>query len=563
MGRSKKSIFFLFIALYLFTNISFAQNKLDSLQQKTYLELFEDLNSIETLEEKNYYGNVIIEKAKKENNKEFLIAGYHTLAILHDTHIMLKYCDSIIGLTEVNSDVTYPAEAFRLKGSYYFNSKDYKRALNNYLKVSYYAKKHNDKKLIFKSNYCIGTIKRIINEKEKALKLYKENFTFAKKNLGKQIDTINYINSIAAIANIFNDMELGDSSSIYNKLGFKEARNFNNEYFMHHFSLNEGVSMYYKNKYKEAIDSLEKHIPFFENTKDRDNLSIAYYYSGSSYAKINNIERAVLYYKKVDTIFKETKTSYPVYRLAYSELISYYKQKNDLRNQLVYINQLIKVDSTLNDQLLYLNKRIFKDYDIPKLKSEKGQIINKMNQNKTIYQRVLYVFLFIILFSIVAFFYQYRKRKVYKNKFLDILNSKNDIKNDITIKEYKALDISEEIIKKTLKGLEEFEQSKSFLLPNVSLNSLATELNTNSNYLSKIINHYKNQSFSNYINTLRIEYFIIAAKTDSTLRKYTIKAIASEVGFKNSESFSKAFNKIKGIKPSYFIKEINKLKDGN
>ncbi|WP_416370339.1 helix-turn-helix domain-containing protein [Tenacibaculum ovolyticum] len=83
-------------------------------------------------------------------------------------------------------------------------------------------------------------------------------------------------------------------------------------------------------------------------------------------------------------------------------------------------------------------------------------------------------------------------------------------------------------------------------------------MNTNTNYLSKVINQHKNTTFSNYINRLRIDYIVEKLKTDSLLRKYTIKTIANEAGFKNTESFSKAFYKFTEIKPSYFIKELEK-----
>jgi AraC-like DNA-binding protein len=44
---------------------------------------------------------------------------------------------------------------------------------------------------------------------------------------------------------------------------------------------------------------------------------------------------------------------------------------------------------------------------------------------------------------------------------------------------------------------------------------------------------------------------------DTTIRKYTIKAIANEVGFNTSEPFAKAFYKKTGLKPSYYIKKLN------
>lgn len=98
------------------------------------------------------------------------------------------------------------------------------------------------------------------------------------------------------------------------------------------------------------------------------------------------------------------------------------------------------------------------------------------------------------------------------------------------------------------------------LVPNTSinLNSLAKNMGTNSNYLSKIINFHKGDNFSTYLSDLRIEYTIEALQKQSKLREYTIKTIAHEVGFGNTESFTKAFYKKTGLYPSYFIKQLKK-----
>jgi len=71
-----------------------------------------------------------------------------------------------------------------------------------------------------------------------------------------------------------------------------------------------------------------------------------------------------------------------------------------------------------------------------------------------------------------------------------------------------------------------------------------------------IINHHKEKNFSNYLNDLRIEYVIKELKTNIVLRKYTIEALANEIGFNSSESFSKAFYRKTGIYPSYYIKRL-------
>ncbi|WP_400075064.1 helix-turn-helix domain-containing protein [Winogradskyella sp. R77965] len=563
--ESYKDLFFKLSFLFVLSSCTLiygqeSNSSVDSLSNKTYSDLFQDLNASKTLDQKDFYAKFIIKKAKKEKNKELLIAGYHTQAIIHGDITMIKYCDSIIQLTESKSNKTYPVQAYQLKGDYYFNIRDYNKALDNYLKVSSYANKYDNKRLIFKSNDNISSIKRRIGEKESALKLSKENYYYAKEYL-KEIDTTSYLNAITSLANIYNDLKLPDSSSHYNHIGFYESNRMKKEWFAHHFSLNEGVSLFYNKNYVIAIDSLEKHIPYFEKRKDKVNLSLAYYYCGKSYEKIDMTENSIIYYKKVDTIFQKINSIYPNARNSYVQLIEHYKAKEDLKNQLLYINQLIKVDSIFHSEEVYLNKGVLKEYDIPKLKSEKRVILDKIKRDKSKFTLIIILISIILIILLFLIAYQNSLKKKYKKKFEDIINKRDNI--SIKNKVQKEIDISDDIIKDILNKLNIFENNKRFLSKKTTLRSLAKDFNTNTNYLSKIINHNKNSSFSNYINSLRIEHIIEILKTNSSIRKYTIKAIADEAGFSNSESFSKAFYKSKGIKPSYFIREMDKIKGNN
>ncbi|MFT5893126.1 MAG: YesN/AraC family two-component response regulator [Dokdonia sp.] len=106
--------------------------------------------------------------------------------------------------------------------------------------------------------------------------------------------------------------------------------------------------------------------------------------------------------------------------------------------------------------------------------------------------------------------------------------------------------------------MQSFEESHGYLKPGINLNDLAKSMNTNANYLSKVVNYFKKESFINYLNGLRINYTISQLKSNHTFRRYTIKAIAKDVGFSNTQSFSKAFVNKTGIMPSYFISELEK-----
>ena len=122
----------------------------------------------------------------------------------------------------------------------------------------------------------------------------------------------------------------------------------------------------------------------------------------------------------------------------------------------------------------------------------------------------------------------------------------------------KVADLPDEVVQSILERLTRFETSYKFTNKQYTLSSLAKELQTNSAYLSKIINAEKKTSFAHYMNKLRIDYAIEKLKEDTVLRSYTIKAIANEFGFNTAQSFSNAFYKQTGIYPSYFIKQLEK-----
>lgn len=561
------SVLLLFCSLFVF-----GQEEMDSLEFSTFEELFRQVNKAKTIEEVSTVANQIIKKAKAEDNLNYLIGGYQTHALIRNDDSKLVYCDSIINLKNEVVNPLFIADAYQLKADYYFNNNNFNKALDNYLIVSEYAKDLKDNQYIIKSKYDIGTLKRRINEKEEALSLYKESFEYSQNNRD-QLDVTTYLSTITAIANIYNDMEQGDSSSYYNKLGIKEAKKYNITSYNKHFFLNEGVSLYYKKQYQAAIDSLEKHTPYYESKEKAHNLSHAYYYSGKAYQKLDNNRVAINYFKKVDSLFEKKIKVNNIFQKTYEELIRHYKQEKDLKNQLYYINQLIKVDSLMHKEELYLSKGIFKEYDIPKLESEKASILKEMNKSNSIYKKVLIIGIVLLVFSLIIIYYQHLKKTSYKKKFNAIMYSIDEptpveimpiekIQESIEEaimdkpKEKKSLDISQEIVSEILEGLRKFEKEKEFLSQNITLSILAKNLKTNNNYLSKVINHYKKQSFSNYLNLLRIEYFIMLAKKDTNITKFTIKAIANDVGFSNAESFSKSFYKHKGIKPSYFLKEL-------
>jgi len=119
-----------------------------------------------------------------------------------------------------------------------------------------------------------------------------------------------------------------------------------------------------------------------------------------------------------------------------------------------------------------------------------------------------------------------------------------------------AISVSKKILEVVLLKLNAFEQHKGYLCTSINLNSLSKILNTNSSYLSKIINHNKGKTFKNYLNDLRIENALEELKNNPQNKKFTIEAIAFDFGFKSAESFSKKFKSAYGMYPSKFMKNL-------
>lgn len=121
---------------------------------------------------------------------------------------------------------------------------------------------------------------------------------------------------------------------------------------------------------------------------------------------------------------------------------------------------------------------------------------------------------------------------------------------------FKSMHIADETVETLLSGLEKFERLKLFTKQEVNFAYLANYLNTNSKYLAEILRQYKDKTFSQYINDLRVDYIIRLLYENPKYRKYKISYLAKVCGFSSREIFTVTFKKNTGISPSYFIREL-------
>ncbi|GGE42028.1 hypothetical protein GCM10011413_04890 [Pedobacter psychrotolerans] len=98
------------------------------------------------------------------------------------------------------------------------------------------------------------------------------------------------------------------------------------------------------------------------------------------------------------------------------------------------------------------------------------------------------------------------------------------------------------------------QQEKLFKDPDLGLNELAEQLKIHPNALSQVINTLENKNFYDYINELRVEEFKCILMQPEN-QKFTLLALAYEVGFNSKTSFNRNFKKKTGLSPTAYLKQ--------
>lgn len=228
--------------------------------------------------------------------------------------------------------------------------------------------------------------------------------------------------------------------------------------------------------------------------------------------KINFLNRLIAFWKS---------NTEPLRVVQYTEILDAIKQENVLEKR--------QAKTLLLENVYYAKQ----DLAILKAEKERRQ------------QLLILIALFFCLVVYVASKFYLKKKKSAKE---NILIEKEAAKSKL---------IPSKTEQEILKRLEAFEDSTLFLDKQLRIATLAKHLETNTRYLSLILNEKKNKSFNNYINQLRIKYIINKLDKEPIYLSYKISYLAEESGFASQSSFSTSFKEVTGKSPSAYIKHIS------
>lgn len=541
----------------------------DSLLKKSFKYLSEKAKNPDVNKEsRNSYGIAWLTKSKLEQNWSETANAYHTIMFLQNKKELPSYSDSLLFAAKKTKNPATIGAAYLTKGIIKYDQKQIKEALDYYILADSYLVLTEDQYDIYKVKYSIAHIKYYLGFYDEAISLFRECIDYFKTENDRA-----YLNSLHSLGLCYNRIGNFAWCTITNQLGIDEGKRLENITMEMYFVQSEGVNLYGHKMYKEAIKNLLEVLPFLVGKNDFANESVTYFYIAKSYQEIHDQPNAMLYYKKVDYIFQKNAYIRPDLRQAYEQLVSYYKKQNNDEQQLYYINRLLAVDKVLGQNYNYLLKKIVKEYDTKELIKSKAEIENKMTITAIVSVITILLLIVIIIFLLHRHFKNQRlfrqimnrdtsisevlneTQQKYKNQSFDS-NIENTYCNENQRQESNGL--SEEIEKVLIKQLAKFEQSKKYLEKDMTLAKMATYLNTNSKYVTKIVAQQKGKGTIEYITDLKIDYIVDRIKNDSKFRNYTNKALSEEAGFGSSQNFTRAFKIRIGFAPTYFIATLKR-----
>ncbi|MGY3795487.1 helix-turn-helix domain-containing protein [Aquimarina sp. 433] len=552
--------------LFFFSTIFFLLCNYTAKAQDHFEELRELLRKETETSKRIKITEDLLDQYKGSSDTLKMANAYHFLSFLKPND-KSAFIDSIILITKNKRYSRYPAGAYLEKGNIKYELGDYIGALESYVQASEKAKTNGNDKLHADAKFNIGLLKNQAGDYEESKTIFAEYITFLEQNANYRT-TFNYNPALFALADSYihtKDLDLVEK--IIDK-GIEQTLKTNDSATYSYIIVTSGIHQYLLKNYKNAIDSLQKGkelIRKFDPVETR--IATCDYYIGRSYKDLGNKETGLSYFKKVDTTLRKTKDVIPETIKVYEYLKEDAESKGDYKLQLDYLNTHLELDSIRHANQVYLTRNITRKYDAAELISEKEKLIAKYEKDTFLKNNTITFLIVLSLILVLLAIYGFRRSYLNKSRFQKLLleqqekskiNQSAALEKEITsnLTKKEDLDIPEDVIETILKKLQDFEAKNQFAKKHYTLNSLAKELNTNSAYLSKIINVYKSVNFSNYLNNLRIDFAVDQLSTNKALRSYTIQAIAEEVGFKNAQSFSSAFHKKTGIYPSYFIKHL-------
>ncbi|KOP38672.1 MULTISPECIES: AraC family transcriptional regulator [unclassified Flavobacterium] len=578
--------------LFFVINTAFAQH-INALTEEEYLILQDKirLNFNANVDSALVYANQL---ARSNNNKHLAFANAAISSLLQMKgdvkQSQEKYKKAFFYLEkmpESRDKTQLKSYIYNYGGLSEWKRGNFSKALEIYQQGIKLSMQINDVKQIFKFKANIALINEGVGNYQLAIRNLKQLNDFIDQNesVFTKEQLLNYKSNVNTglgssyesyyMKNV-SKKHLLDSAEYFYKKSINYSQNFAENKIKAKLSL--GNIYNWKGDYKNAEKTYYDVVFLSNQNNQKDILCVANYNLGDVYFTTKKYDKALVFFKKCDSLSEITKVNEIDYLKSnfYQAKIYNIQKKPELayKHSRIYLDNYEKFEAKLNTEALEVNYKQGVDDLTDEMVSIEKKYKNEVFLSRGL--KVFYVLLFVaIVFLLIKNIRDKNKAHKKMNALIEEFKANIEKKNNSEIlpeeileeemfeleeihlkKENVTLSIDEAKENKIVEKLLALENKLEYLNADFTLSYVAKKIKTNTTYLSYVVNKRFGKSFGEYSNELKINYVINEMITNHMYRKYSTQAIAESVGFKNAVSFAKSFRKRTGVSPAQFANNI-------
>lgn len=560
------------LLLYILIMFCFVSNaQVDSLATKSYEELislYGDAIKINP-EEAFHYATAAYKLSKKQNDRQQIGSSLYFLAKsnsdLSNNALALQQLSEVIEIGTQLKDSTLLFNAYSLKGNANNDIGEESKALNAYLEARKYSTSSSKPSDLILLDINIAFMKKIHRDYEGAITILKDNLIKIKTaDLSAIIKERYELVVLMNLADTYLRLKENDiikyvkEAEYYNTIGLEKSSTNTNTVFYNLFLMNKAIIHFEKQEYEQSIAATQEVATYAKDNNNESLLSTTYFYLGKNYYGLKNYNESIQFLEKSYGIMQSSERKYSNEKELHRLLTLNFANTKELEKLQLHLELFTKLETLQSQEDVNFYKELEKNNIKLLIEEIEGLGVDLSAQKRKNSTSYIIAALLGTLLILSIIFYR-RKVQQVNAKVSQVMQKVEALEKAATQPKSKSATdkIPDKKAKVILDKLKAFEENEEFLVQGCTLIYVAEQLNSNTTYLSKVINTYKEKTFNSYLNELRINKALIQLKNDAKLRSYTIKGISEEFGFKRQETFSRAFKQQTGIYPSQYLKKLN------
>lgn len=524
-----------------YPNDSLKNNSLRQLESKFYKNVIRAKNI------SNIYAYEFLKRTQLAKNNENIAKGYYFVIKSEGRPLRYTYSDSLIYFSKGKDYSYYPALAYHIRGAVFYRDKNVEAALQNFILADSILGKVDTVATRYYVNQALGLCKSRTKDYNGAIRKFMPNLKYFSKTKNWNSYALNAFSAYDAYISLG---QIDSAESIINNAKRKGIDSKTKIGAL--LQMSTGIINYHRGNYKNSIDTLFLASQTLDSLGDYSNMAYCSHFTGLSNIMLDNREVAISDFKKVDSIFKKNKFLRGYLRGSYIELIKYYNDVGNTKEELHYLNVLMQLDSLSNRNFSYLKDNLLSKYEVPGLLKRREELIIDYQIREK--KGLIAILSFLVLISILVL-YRFRKiKQINKAKFEKVIAELGQDKKSRNIKNSQST-IPKKDVEILSKAFENYDRKKVYANNSFNKEFIRKDTGVNDHYITDYLRDIIGSSLTVYINTKRIDLAINKMLNESIYRKYTMHAMAEEVGFTNAITFKRVFKGKTGISPLDFIKQ--------